>query len=107
MCAGFRECNRRRARRLTIMKPWILVLLVASRVEAAPAVLVDKQFLLDTVALSPDGKTVFFVTGYDGGYDEPPVKLPRIDSTLSSVPTAGGPRTILYTGEVQDVVADA
>jgi len=88
------------------MKPWLLAcFLVASRVEAAPTVVVDKQFQLDQVALSPDGTTAFFVTGYDGGSRTP--VLPRIDATLSSVSLAGGPRKVLYTGEVQDVVADA
>jgi hypothetical protein len=88
------------------MKAWILMLLVASRVEASPVVLVDKQFLVDKVTLSPDGATVFFVTGFDGGFSTP-VHLPRIDATLSSVPIAGGPRKVLYTGDVQDAVADA
>jgi hypothetical protein len=87
------------------MKIWcVAILLTASRVEASPTVLVDKQFQLDTVTLTPDGSTVLFTTGFDGGSVSS--RLPRIDATLSSVPVAGGARKILYTGEVQGIVAD-
>lgn len=67
-----------------------------------PKWLARNQVMPDAIAMSPDGATMFVVNAGDLSNEGP-----RIDWTLTALPTSGGKGTVIYRDVASELAADA